>query len=222
MGNTIKKYNYDHNIISCKTFARRWNKCYKFNEKDTYVKQIENLLNNLIETSKNTILYELGQRFSIKKRQGVRYIYPKDREQFLSTCIDYSVRIDNFITKFKLTNIGEKVIHRRLSGNIGGIIPDKNITVYFSFRNNQEGIDIFSLINYIYNQKYNLTNKALVYSLPDDYFFFIDSNYTNINRYLFKSILLNKIKRQGLYCLYCKNTCKPMIVPGIERLELII
>jgi hypothetical protein len=88
----------------------------------------------------------------------------------------------------------------------------------------QKRLDFFELNNYIYNTTKKKSNDLLVVCVPENNFFLIKyekDNYT-IKRGFITSVSKFKFKRSGEHCLSCKNTCKPLIINGLDRLKKLL
>lgn len=217
------------NPIKIETFCKRLHKCYYYKEKDTYVRGAKLVMTRVLrEYSKDpesSFLKIFGETFSSRSYTGPWCIYSNDKKAFKQYCIDCAINIDNFLDQESISNILDFYEYKhKIRGNIGGVLKNKQLNVFFSFKNasdTQKELDIYSLSNYIYNKVKGATNDCLVMSVPTDSYFKInykEIDYT-ITRGFISSIIKTKVRRQGDHCINCKNPCKPEFINGLGRLE---
>jgi hypothetical protein len=215
--------------ILSRTLYNRLYKCYYYLEKDNYIKYIDILFTKLLKNHSDNFLKSFTEYFSSTAYTGIRYIYKADREVYKNTCLTCAINIDKFLTNNKLTNIYDTVIYKsRIQCNIGGILENKNINVHFSFRTLEEmqkELAFYSTNNYIYNILKNKSNDCLIFNVQSNTFYLIKNNdiaYTITNRGYLKTITKSRNKTPGEHCHSCKNTCKPMFINGLDRLNSLI
>lgn len=218
--------------VTCRTLSNRLYKCYYLKEKDDYRKSAELLFNRLLglyslDTSQSFIKL-FSDEFNRRSYTGDRLIYSNDREFFKENCIAWAANIDNFITKFGLTNILSSYCYKKkVKGYIHGQTRRNTINVSFSYKKavpTHKNLDFFGLNNYIYNQVNELDNDCIVMSVPTNSFYLIEydsSDYT-IKRGFIASILKSRSRVRGEHCKECQMTCKSKFINGLERLEGII
>lgn len=217
------------NAVTCRTFCNRLNKCYYYTEKDNYIKYIDIFFSKLL-TEYPTIDMSLLDLFSIRVSSrsytGIKFVYSKDRKEYRDLCIKCAINIDNFLSKYELTNIMDTVVYKdKIKCHIGGIYNNTNFHFCFkSLQEMQKDIDFYLLNNYIYNISKGYENNCLIFNVQSDAYIQVkyeELDYT-IRRGFLKSIINSRIRKQGEYCITCKNACKPMFINGLDRLVSLI
>jgi hypothetical protein len=219
------------NAITCNTFCNRLNKCFYYLEKDNYIKYINIFFNKLLikfADANVSFINLFSSKLSSSSYTGSKFVYSNDREEYKTLCIQCAININKFLTKYPLTNILDTVKYKdKIKCSIGGIVQDRPINVHFCFRSLQEmqkDIDNYTLTNYIYNITKGLSNDCLIFNVQSDMYMYIKNKdlYYNIRRGYLKSIINSRNRKQGEYCLTCKNSCKPKFINKLNRLVNII
>lgn len=216
--------------LTCKSFYNRKN-CYYYKEsKKYYIFQIEEVFKKIfkeLNTSKISFITTAVNKFANRSYTGIKNVYLEDRSIFKKYCLDSMIFIDKFFNLYTPDKIGDTYNYKfKIKGIMDAVILKKKWNVSFCFRNYDDTnkiLDFYSLNNYIYNQVNNISNDCLVVSVPDEVFYLIkyDSKDYTIKRGYLTSMNINKIKNRGYYCKFCKNNCKPTIIKGLNRLEVI-
>lgn len=217
------------NAIISRTFCNRRTGCYYYKEKDNYIKYIDILFSKLLKTYTLEISFldYFSKKFSSTSYTGIRFVLSKDRKLYKEVCLKCALNINQFLLTNKLTNIGDIVTYKgKIKCFIGGILENKPVNIHFCYRNlndMQKDLDFYLLNNYIYNTVKGLQNNCLIFNVQSGIYVSVkyeDYNYT-MKRGFLKSIINSNIRKQGEYCLSCKNTCKPMFINGLDRLNSI-
>lgn len=216
--------------LTCRTFCNRL-RCYYFNPKNNYLKQIDLLFKSVLKKYKNTnndLIKLFSETFSNKRFTGLNKIYNDDKFEVKEYCITSVININNFINKYNVTNILDTYNYKfKIKGYIGGIIDNLNYNVWFDFRKFDDllkDLDFVCLNNYIYNITHKKNRDCIAMSVPDNIFYKIKFNITDytINNGYFTSMKKNKLRIRGDHCLNCENNCKPIIINGLDRLDILI
>lgn len=207
-------------------------RCSFYKEKETYIKNTENLFRGILEKysvdESRSFLEIFADDFSNRSYSGIQSVYASDKEQFKSFCLSCATNLNAFLSAYPLKNIQENFTYKNiLIGKIDGILVAKPHIINFSFKNSidtQKSIDFYVFNNYIYNVINNTNYDSIIMSVPTNSYFMVknnDSDYT-IRRGWAKSIINNKMRRRGEHCLQCVNECKPLFLNNLDRLESIL
>jgi hypothetical protein len=219
------------NAITSSTFHTRYSKCYYYKEKNNYIKYIDIFFNKILKKyacSSDLFLDLFSSNFNSMVRTGDKFVYKADREAYKTTCIKCAINMDIFLCNHKVTHILEEVKYKdKIKCCVGGVIKDKLTNVHFCHRPIKEmekDLDFYLLNNYIYNTINYFKNDCLVFNTQDNMFILVrygEVDYT-IRRGFLKSIINSKNKIQGEYCKTCQESCKPLFINGLDRLNSII
>lgn len=216
--------------ISCISFSQRLLRCSYFKEKDDYLKGARLLFERILKKydGSKSIVELFAEEFSNRAYTGVRRIYTTDREMFREFCVACAINLDLLFSSHSVTNIMDNFNWKwKIKGTVGCILNMKNkFNVYFVFKNissTKKEVDIYSLINYIYNEASGNNNDALVMSVYTNSFFLVPYDKTDytIQRGFATFTKRNKLRKRGDHCGQCKESCKPEFFSNLDRLESI-
>jgi hypothetical protein len=207
-------------------------KCSQYKEKEDYIKGVSLIFARILKRyslfPNQSFIKLFSEEISNRSYTGERIIYSKDIDLFKDYCISCASNLDKLFSSYIFTHILDKYNYKnKIKGEIGARLDQKNLNLYFSFKNaneTQKDLDFFQFNNYIYNQINDISNDCLVMSVPTDSFYLIKykkDDYT-MRRGFITSIINNRIKKSGGHCLSCKNKCKPTFFNGLKRLVNII
>jgi len=228
----MKEHTIVNTGITCETFYNRLCRCSEYKEKQGYIKPVSLFFEHLL--SKNlgdkSFLEIFSDEISKKTFTGNRAILVNDIEDVRAFYITCAKNIDNIVKKFHILKFEDKYMYKyKIKGSTSAVIKasGKNINLQFSYKNaidTQKMLDFFDLNNYFYNESKQLKNDLIVMSVPTNVFFSIKyeaSNYT-MKRGFLTVIKNSKLKKCGDYCITCINNCKPTLINGFKRMEMII
>lgn len=218
------------NAVTSRTFHNRHSKCYFYNEKNNYIKYIDIFFFKLLKqfSSDQKFLDCFSSKFNSVKYTGPKFIHFETRQLYKNICIKCAVNMDKFLSSISLEKIMDTVTYKdKVKCYIGGTIKDKPINVHFCFRPIKEmekELDFYLLNNYIYNICRGVKNDCLIFNAQDDMYNLVryEESYYTTKRGFLKSIITNRIRKQGEHCITCKNSCKPIFINGLSRLVSIV
>lgn len=217
---------------TCRTFCNRLYKCYYFKEKESYLKGVRLLFDRVLTKYKENqrpIVEIFAEELSSRSFTGLRSIPAAERQEFRSFCTQCAINLSNLLAKFPLNKILDPyVFHWKIKGEITGVIKTaKEYNLLLTYENAslaQKDLDFAILNNYIYNKTNDLANDCLFMSVPTNTFFLVpyeESDYT-IRRGFLTFTKGNRLRIRGEHCLRCSQTCNPLWINGLDRLEGVI
>lgn len=219
-------------MVKCETFGERLFRCYYYKEYTSYAKIANNLFTKLLrEYSRDTsvsFIELFSNLFSNRAYTGIYRIYREHRSEFKEFCAKIAANLDTFLNTYDVSCLMNEYNYQyKIKGYMGGAIRDKNLNVWFSFKNFEETkkvLDFVCLNNYLYNTVHGTTRDCLAMSTPDNVFYLVnynDEDYT-IRRGFLTSMKNNKLRNRGPHCMNCEsNECKPTVINGLERLRVL-
>ena len=213
--------------ITCRIFCDRMYKCSEYKEPDDYVKMsrllFERVLRVYSQDTSRSLLDVFAKEFTNRSFTGIRSVYTEHTISYKKFCIECVTSLNLFFNKYNPSVIMDKYSYKhKIKGYMGCVF--NNYNVHFTYKNVSEtdkDLDFASLNSYIYNQVHGLSNACLVMSVPTNTFFLLDydeKDYTMGRGFLVQT-KKTKLKRRGTHCFRCKNSCKPLYLNGIDRLE---
>lgn len=218
--------------ITCETFYNRLCRCSDYKEYQGYLKQISLIFNKVLsrmDKGKN-FLKLFSDELSKRTFTGSSKILVDDIKKVKEFYITCAKNINNLLNKNKIVEYNKKYMyHYKIKGSIPIVVKTSGtyINLQFSFKNasnTQNMLDFYDINNYFSNISNEQNYDTIVMSVPTNVFFSIPyeaSNYT-MKRGFLTVIKNSRIKKCGDYCRTCINGCKPTIINGSKRLEMIL
>jgi len=220
-----------YNQIKCETYCNRAFGCSFYKKGNNYDKYIGNGLKSILieyksdrEGGNDSSLFDILSR-QYKPRYFAKIAYKEDRKRIESVFIDCIKNLDQFFSKYEVSDISGTYLYRgRIRGQIGAraIIKGKEYNVDFSYSDTKEtfyNLFYHSFNSYLYNVCNNTENDLLVY-MPrtDTYYSIKNKNYT-IKYGFLQGTIQRKTYRPGHQCLTCSvRGCTPRLITNIERI----